>query len=547
MSHQLMPSLRKRMQSYFFEKPESFPDLLFMLLRYLFLLIFLWIFVNVCFLNSSSMYLFNMPLSMVIAGVVLIILFSLIYQLKEYGKTHVGFSTFLYKYNAFIAVIGLLLLFVFQFVLAQAIYRPIGWDCGAIVKCAVKGDLTSERFYFSTYPNNLLMFCLLKNLLSVFFYFGGKNYWLFLSIVNIILVDTTIYLVFALCKKLFGLACGFTSYVLFILIFGLSPWLTVPYSDTFAMAFSPLVILFFVKFQETNKLFAKGVLLFFIGFVSIIAFYIKPYTLIVLISIFIYLLVHSINSIKKIGVFVIASLLILIGTSSSLLLYNITIKGPYSNILDYSESLPMSYYFMMGLNTVTSKGTGKTLYGSYSGEDNLFAYSLPTQQAKQKETLRVAMDRIKTYTPRGYARFLSNKANWVFSDGTFWVEGEGYDVEQPSVSTTGFSKWIQSYFRFYGTHYSSFANLAQGIWVILLFLLICPLFNNSDDYKKSIVNILRIAILGFLLYQLLFEARSRYIITVLPVIIILSTCGFSHFHENFYSYQDNNTTTKKEM
>jgi hypothetical protein len=126
----------------------------------------------------------------------------------------------------------------------------------------------------------------------------------------------------------------------------------------------------------------------------------------------------------------------------------------------------------------------------------------------------------------------------VFSDGTFWVEGEGYDVDKPSVSTDAFSKWVQSYFRFYGANYATFANLAQGIWVVLLFLLICPLFNDSGDYKKSLVNILRIAVFGFLLYQLLFEARSRYIIAVLPIILILSANGFSHFHQNFYSYQE---------
>jgi len=540
----LMLSPRKRLQSYFFEKPNSFPELLFMILRYAFLLVFTWIFINVCFFNSSSMYLFDMLMSIVIAGIVLALLFFAIFKCKKYAQTHSHFFAFLYRYNVLIAVGGLAIVFIFQVVLAHAIYRPIGWDCGAIVECAVKGDLTSERFYFSTYPNNLLMFCILKYLLKGFFYFGRQNYWLFLSIINIVLVDITIYLVFAVCKKLFGLACGFASYALFILLFGLSPWLVVPYSDTFAMVFSPLVILLFLKFQEATHLFSKAILLFLIGFLSVAAYFIKPYTLIVLISILLYLLIHSMNSIKKIGIFILTVLIMLTGMSSSYLLYNVTVKDAYSNVLDYSQSLPMSYYFMMGLNTATSGGTGRTLYGAYNGDDNLFAYSLPTQQTKQSETLRIALERIKAYTPKGYIQFLSNKANWVFSDGTFWVEGEGYDVDKPSVSTTNVSKWIQSGFRFYGANYSDFANFAQGIWVILLFLLICPLFNNSGDYKKSIVNILRIAVFGFLLYQLLFEARSRYIITVLPVIIILATCGFSYFHENFYSYWDDNTTTK---
>lgn len=540
MAHTFTLSFRKRIQSYFFEKPSSFPELLFLIFRYLFLLIFSWIFIHVCFLNSSSMYIFNMPMSLAIAGIVLILLFLAIQKGKEFAQTHSHFLAFFCRHNSRIAVAGLAVLFIFQVVFAQAIYRPIGWDCGAIVSCAVKGDLSSERFYFSTYPNNLLIFCILKCLLKAFFYFGGQNYWLFLSLVNILMVDIAIYLVFIVCKKLFGLSCGFVSYVLFVLLFGLSPWLVVPYSDTFAMLFPPLVILLFIKFKESKHLSAKGIYLFLIGFTSVFAYFIKPYTLIAGIAIVLYLFVHSINSIKKVGIFLLTALILFFGAASSYFAYNVTVKEPYAKVLDYSQSLPMSYFFMMGLNTTTSGGTGRTLYGAYNGNDNLFANSLPTPQAKQSETMRVALERIRAYTPKGYLQFLSNKANWVFSDGTFWVEGEGYDVDKPSVSATAFSKWVQSYFRFYGANYPTFANLAQGIWIILLFLLICPLFNNSDDYKKSLINILRIAVFGFLLYQLLFEARSRYIISVLPIILILSTNGFSHFHRNFYSYKEQN-------
>ncbi len=530
-------SFMKRMQILFFEKPESLPEWLFFILRYVFLFAFTWIFINLCFFNSSSMYVFDMPLSVTAAGIVLILLFFFVYKLKQYAQTHSAFRNFVFRFYPLIAFCGLLLLFALQFVLAKAIYRPIGWDCGAIVGAAVKGDLSSEQFYFSTYPNNLLMFSLLKNLLSAFFAAGGTDYWLFLAVVNIVLVDITIYLVFVVCKKLFGLTCGFVAYALFILIFGLSPWLVVPYSDTFAMVFCPLVLLLFLEFQQSKKLWQKGIWLFLMGFVSIVGYYIKPYTLIVLIAILLYLLVRSINRLKQFGIFALTALVIAAGIVSSGLLYNMTVKNPNANVLDYSETLPMSYYFMMGLNTAVSQGTEKTLYGAYSAQDNLFAYSLPTPEAKQTETLKAAKDRIKAYTPAGYAKFLSNKANWVFSDGTFWVEGEGYDVDQPSVSASPLSKWIQSYFRFYGANYPSFANLAQGVWVVLLFFLICPLLNNSDDYKRSIFNILRIAVLGFLLYQMLFEARSRYIIAVLPVILILSGGGFSHFHENFYSYR----------
>lgn len=533
-----MLSRMKRFTDIFFEKPKSFPEAVFFLLRCLFLIVFFWIFLNAVFSNPSSMYRFDMPLASAVALAVLVAALYFTFKLKKFISTHAGFGKAVHKYSALIALAGLAVLFVFQLTEAHGIYRPVGWDCGNIVGCAVKGDLSSQRFYFSTYPNNLLMYCILKVLLKGFFHFGGTNYWLFLSVVNILLIDFAVFLVFLVCKKLFGLACGFVSYALFILIFGFSPWIVVPYSDTFSMFFTPLILLLFLYFQSAKNPVLKFILLFCIGFFTVAGYYIKPYVVIVSIAIFIYLVIHSINSIKKIGICLLTLAVIASGAVCSGYAYQVKVKEPYTKVLDYSAALPMSYFFMMGLNTAVSKGTGKALYGAYSGQDNLFAYSLPTPQAKQSETMRVALERIRNYTPKGYAQFLSNKANWVFSDGTFWVEGEGYDVDTPSSSTTGFSKWIQSIFRFYGSNYSCFAEFAQGIWILLLFLLICPLFNNGGDFKKAAVNILRIAVLGFLLYQLLFEARSRYIIAILPVIIMLAGSGFANFHENFYSYQE---------
>lgn len=538
MSKHVVSSSINRLVHLFYEKPGSFPEWVFFILRYVFLFIFTCIFLNLCFFNASSMFQFNMPFSITIAGILLLALLFLLYKARGAKKNRSAFLSFIRRFPVPAAAGVLLLLFAVQVFVAQAIYRPIGWDCSTIVECAAKGDLSFQTFYFSTYPNNLLMFCLLKYLLKAFFYFGGVDYWLFLSVVNIFIVDLTIFLVFLICRKLFGNTCGFVSLLLFVLIFGLSPWLVVPYSDTFSMIFFPLIFLLFLRWQEQKQIAVKGVLLFLIGFLSMVGYYIKPYTLIALLSVVIYLFIQNLNRLKQFGFFLLSSVLIFAGVASSCALYNTTVKEPYSKILDYSQTLPMSYFFMMGLNTTVSKGTGKTLYGAYSGEDNLFAYTLKTPEEKKAGTLREAEKRIKAYTPGGYARFLYNKANWVFSDGTFWVEGEGYDVDQPSVSTSPPSKWVQSYLRFYGANYPQFANVMQAVWIALLFLLICPLLNNSGDYKNAFVNILRIAALGFLLYQLLFEARPRYLIAVLPVFVLLSACGFSNFHKNFYSYPE---------
>ncbi|XOQ48471.1 MAG: PMT-2 domain-containing protein [Eubacteriales bacterium] len=538
MSIHVEASRKNRLFHLFYEKPSSFPEWLFFLLRCAFLVIFTCVFLNVCFLNASSMFQFDMPLSVTIAGALLAVLFLLLYKTREISKSRSAFFSFVRRFPVLSAAAGLLVLFALQVVMAQAIYRPIGWDCSTIVESAAKGDLSSQRFYFSTYPNNLLMFCLLKYLLKAFFSFGGTDYWLFLAVVNILVVDIAIFLVFLICRKQFGTTCGFVSLLLFVLLFGFSPWLVVPYSDTFSMLFFPLVFLLFLKWQEEKRIVWKGVLLFLIGFLSMVGYYIKPYTLIALFSIVIYLFIQNLNRLKQLGLCLLSFALLFAGAASCGAAYNVTVKEPYAEVLDYSQALPMSYFFMMGLNTKVSGSTGKTLYGAYSGEDNLFAYTLKTPEEKKAGTLAEAKRRIAAYTPRGYARFLYNKANWVFSDGTFWVEGEGYDVDQPSVSTAPFSKWVQSYLRFYGANYPRFANFVQAVWIVFLFLLICPLLNNSDDYKNALMNILRIAGLGFLLYQLLFEARPRYIISALPVFVLLAVCGFSYFHKNLSSYEE---------
>ena len=67
----------------------------------------------------------------------------------------------------------------------------------------------------------------------------------------------------------------------------------------------------------------------------------------------------------------------------------------------------------------------------------------------------------------------------------------------------------------------------QIIWMGTLFFNIFS-FNKE---KKEIIYIMQLSVLGLTLFELLFEARARYLFAYAPVYIILAVIGFNNVYE----------------
>ena len=130
--------------------------------------------------------------------------------------------------------------------------------------------------------------------------------------------------------------------------------------------------------------------------------------------------------------------------------------------------------------------------------------------------------------PLGLAKHFSKKMLVLFNDGTFaWgKEGNFYAVTYDEVNS-GVCRLLRSYY--YGNeavNHGTFQMIQKVIWVLILLSAAFGVRKNSRYMKEE--TILMLAVIGLTLFELLFEARARYIYIYVPIYCILASIGFEN-------------------
>ena len=203
--------------------------------------------------------------------------------------------------------------------------------------------------------------------------------------------------------------------------------------------------------------------------------------------------------------------------------------------LEMADNLAASTvdYFYMGLNETTTgsyNADDKTIYGEFQDAP---------KSVRAKEVWKRSLERLKDKGAWGTVSFAFRKMAMTFSDGAFgwynevWVESE-YDP--PWVEQNRMTGLFRSIYRFDHPRHLWFATLLELIWfVVMLGVLVTPaiLFDKRrfkterDETEEVCLHMVMVFLfLGVFAYQLLFEARARYLFAFLPVIICLGMSGF---------------------
>ena len=151
-----------------------------------------------------------------------------------------------------IIIILFLLLVAFQILMVRNLYFETTWDVEHLVN-TVKNFVETGVFennsyigtypYFSIYPNNMFLANIFALISKFSMIFGEQYMYITLMIVGVILVDISGILTIKTIgnftdKKIYKII-GMIGFMAFI---GVSPWILVPYSDTYSILF-PIAIL----------------------------------------------------------------------------------------------------------------------------------------------------------------------------------------------------------------------------------------------------------------------------------------------------------------
>ena len=173
-------------------------------------------------------------------------------------------------------------------------------------------------------------------------------------------------------------------------------------------------------------------------------------------------------------------------------------------------------------NDVIGDGKNQTLYGTYNVQDDLNTYSIKGYKEKQEYNLKIIKERLKNFGIIGYIKFLYNKANWILSDGTFYYGYEGTWIVDGYQNQNKVAKIVQKFITVDSKAYKYItANIMQISWLIILFGLMLSYSKEKNEY----LDIGKLAIIGIILFILIFEGRARYLVNYIPIFIFIGVDG----------------------
>lgn len=414
-------------------------------------------------------------------------------------------------------IAGYLFLFILQCSFVHFTYFYTGWDAGlmrqrvdAILAGQTMQDASVDVIY-SINPNNLFLFYiqyLISKVGELFSLEYPYNLCIYFScfcvsmscfLGNLILRQRTqngfIRLLYTLIS---------TVYILF------SPWIVIPYSDTYGMLFVTLglwAILYLKRPVFKWPVFA---------FAAFIGYQIKPTCIFLLFAALILYLPDFIINLRqkwKELCVLLLSCLIFFGAGQCILPW---IQHSLSFRINPELKFPPLHYIMMGLNTDSK--------GGFDGSDYFFTLSIPTYEKKQIEIRKEIERRWNGMTPGQKRGHFTAKLLYTYNDGTFSWAGEGafFDIT-PEHNNFLFDSYLKI-FHPTGKYYVKYNESAQVVWLFLLFGILFTFLNRREQTSDKAF--LMIVLCGLTVFLLLFEARARYLFLYAPAFLILSLYGY---------------------
>ena len=183
---------------------------------------------------------------------------------------------------------------------------------------------------------------------------------------------------------------------------------------------------------------------------------------------------------------------------------------------------------MMGLNPETQ--------GIYFEDDVQASKACETAEERTRMNLEVSGQRLKAYGAAGYLRLLSKKMLTNYNDGTFAWSMEGNFYMKLRDRKSGIAQFLRNIYYIDGSFYKWFQTVVQGFWLTVLagcFAAGCFGIKNNTCHQYHMM-VLMLSIAGLTVFELLFEARARYLFTYIPVYILIAVMGLSEMRELYH-------------
>lgn len=415
----------------------------------------------------------------------------------------------------------LFLMLSIQMIAVSQYYFYTDWDVTYLIELSQQishqGNIGEYTEYFSQYPNNLFLAYIYSTLMRLVHLLGYHDMeYLTLLWLQCVLNSLTGLIVFEIICELFNVRKAIWGFVVYCLLVGMSPWVSIPYSDSMGLIVPSLIFLIYVKRTSFRNMFIPW---FNMAFLAFVGYKIKPQIVIVFIAI----IIISVSTIKKES----WSLLvrqcipgIVAGLIVASIICGLVIKSTGIKV-NPDRTFHMQHFLMMGLNTETM--------GVWSEDDVSYSGWCATSEERNAADLKRAKERAIDLGLKGIMLQYSRKTLTNYYDGTFGWGGEGYfyfRIREDNENVVGqFFRNLYYNREYMGKNYQAWSNFQQMLWVAVLALGVIGIAKKKNATKRKEISVILLSLVGITLFVTLFEARARYIYTYVPFYIIIANVG----------------------
>jgi hypothetical protein len=200
--------------------------------------------------------------------------------------------------------------------------------------------------------------------------------------------------------------------------------------------------------------------------------------------------------------------------------FYVAYKG-FDSSIDYNKKMPYTHWLMMGMNTIPSEGGTSTSYGGFSVYDLRFSRTYPTTHAKKFADIAIIKDRLFHFGIGGYAKFLLKKIEWTWTDGTYFVPVK---LARYPVKHTFLHRFVLFSDGRANKLYLSFSQFMQTVILSMILFGCISSLKNGLDRTFRFMSLMSLGLMFFLLF---WETRSRYLLFMMPVFVVMTAYGIT--------------------
>ncbi len=413
-------------------------------------------------------------------------------------------------------------------VVGTSLRFPWSWDVGIAFRLAGKlrtGETLTdgEVTYLSRYPNTHPLISVHRSAYALAEATGWRVEATLVGFVGVA-AGLTVLLVHPLVAPAAGRVRAVAAQLVVVALVATSPWMAVPYTDVLAMPLLTGAVVLVLRAARRRD-WLGGVQLIGSAALTAAAVVLKatPAVLVVAVTVVGVLLAVDLRARWRDSLGALVGTVVWIGVTVALVAMLLatarTALGPVTVArLAPDRSPPVLWWVANGMTPSKSPGN-PTRYGGYNAD-------LVRDIAEMDGTGATAYSRdwirtqVSSRGPGDLALFYANKAAWNWGDGMFWAWGEGQDsVSLTLPPTEGVRGVVNAVDGNFGRWYPLRSDLAQGLWLALL--LVSGLGALRARAPSRDVLLLALTVLGIALFTVVFQGRSRYLLTFVPLVVAL--------------------------